>query len=165
MFFLLSYSLMVCLAGANSIDWDKAMDARPTPEKVTSLLRVLSHAVTACGLSRREIARRAGMNNDTLHRVLAGGRAITVAEALQILEGTGLSAEAGLLLALFASEDVTLAWMEGGTLGYLGELFRSVPGAFVLQLGDRPAEIKPRWGVGSAALVARSVSDHINDLA
>lgn len=141
------------------------MESPPTPEKVTALLRVLSQAVATCGLSRREIARRAGMNKDTLHRVLAGSRAVTVAEALQIFEGTGLPSDAALLLALFTSEEVFKAWMEGGALHYLHHLLRSIPGAFSHQLGDRLGEIRPRWGVGSAALVARTITEHVNELA
>lgn len=140
------------------------MHQQPHVTEVAALQHVLAEAVRGSGRSRREIARSAVMNKDTLHRVLGGSREATLGEALRILAAAGAPPEATLLLALFAGEDISLAWMNSEAVAFLGEMFRRMPQALAGQLGDRVGELRPRWGAGSAMLVARMLAEHMDDL-
>ena len=141
------------------------MNQAPQSIETAALLNVLSDAVRGCGRSRRAIALTAGMNKDTMKRVLCGSREITLGECLRILAATGAPAETTLLLALFAGEDVVLAWKDSEVVAFLGEMFRKMPQALAGQLGERIGELRPRWGAGAAVLVARMLSEHMDELA
>jgi antitoxin HigA-1 len=133
--------------------------------EAAALLHVLCGAVRSCGRSRREIARAAGLNKDTMQRVLCGSREITLSEALRILAAAGAPPEPTLLLALFAGQDTALEWQDSEAIAFLGEMFRRLPAAIEGQLGEKISELRPRWGAGAAALVARLLAHHIDELA
>jgi DNA-binding phage protein len=129
------------------------------------ITRLLAQAVTNSGRSRREVARGAGMHKDVLSRTLNGVREPTIGEALAILRAIDLAPEQTLALALTAGEDAAIELMQTELAQFVGDLFCQVPQAIADQLGERIAEIRPRWARGTAKRIARLLSDHIAELA
>jgi hypothetical protein len=98
-------------------------------------------------------------------RTLNGVREPTIGEALAILRAIDLAPEQTLALALTAGEDAAIELMQTELAQFVGDLFCQVPQAIADQLGERIAEIRPRWARGTAKRIARLLSDHIAELA
>lgn len=141
------------------------MQALSTDPTHTDIARLLEAAVRSSRQSHCEIARRAGMKRDTVRRSLMGERPVGLIEALQILRAAGQPAEETLLLALMGGAELAAEWLDCDATRFLGELFRQLPQDFSAQLNDDLHEIRPRWALGAARLLTRTLSAHIADLA
>ena len=47
---------------------------------------------------------------------------------------------------------------------FLGELLRLAPAEIVAELGDGFDDLKPRWALGTAKMLARALSQHVAEL-
>ena len=163
MFFLLSYKQHPPLAqerlmrNETSVHADHPLEIR--------IVRLLAQAVEQSGKPIAEIARVAGMKRDTVRRSLAGDRNATLSEAVMILDAAGLTGEQALFLMLVAGDEFSLAWAGGTLAEFLENLFRRVPGEICDQLGDNVHELRPRWAAGTAALLVRTLAQHVAELA
>lgn len=129
------------------------------------IVRLLSQAVQQCGKPMAEIARLTGMKRDTVRRSLAGDRNATLSEAVMILDAAGLAGEQALFLMLVAGDEFVLEWAGGTLAEFLETLFRRVPSEICNQLGENVNELRPRWAGGTAALLARTLAQHVGELA
>lgn len=143
---------------------DSIQSDRSPDELQARIVRLLVRAVEASGKSTSEIARVAGMKRDSLRRSLTGRRDVTLGEALAILEASGLAGEQTLLFVLLVDEEFAFARSGSGVARFLGALFRQAPLEIVAQLGDNADELRPRWAIGTAKLLARTLTQHIADL-
>lgn len=126
---------------------------------------MLAQAVEQSGKPVAEIARTAGLKRDTVRRSLSGDRNASLAEAAAILDATGLPGEQALFLMLIVGNEFALAH-SGTTLGeFLELLFRSAPNEICDQLDQDVNELRPRWAGGTAALLARTLAQHVGELA
>ena len=141
------------------------MELETQTDPAKGLQRILSRSVEECGHSHREIARRAGINKDTLNRVLAGSRKVALGEARQILAATGHDPEAALLLMFYENSEFEWLWRERKALSFLTAMIRSMPRALDQRLSDHVNELRPNWGAGAAHAAARAVAKLIDDLA
>lgn len=129
------------------------------------ITRLLAQAVEQSGKPIAEIARAAGLKRDTVRRSLSGDRNASLAEAVAILDATGLPGEQALFLMLIVGNEFALAH-SGTTLGeFLELLFRSAPNEICDQLDQDVNELRPRWAGGTAALLARTLAQHVGELA
>lgn len=126
--------------------------------------RLLERAAAASGKSISEVARQSGMKRDSLRRSLSGERPVTFGEALAILTAADHPGEETLLLLLLVGEAFALERRGTPPALFLGELFRRAPVEIIEQLGDDIDELRPRWAVGTAKLLARTLHQHISDL-
>lgn len=163
MFFLLSYTLHVALAQGRLIRNETAVHADHPLE--IRIVRLLARAVDQSGKPIAEIARLAGLKRDTVRRSLAGDRNATLSEAVMILDAAGLAGEQALFLMLVAGDEFALAWASSTLAEFLETLFRRVPREICDQLGDNVNELRPRWAGGTAALLARTLAQHVGELA
>lgn len=136
----------------------------PQSELPARVAQLLQRAAKECGKSNSEIARLALMKRDSLRRSLSGERPVTLEETLMILEATAFAGEETLLLLMLAGEEFALAYSGTGPARFLGELFKRAPGEIVEQLGDNIDELRPRWAVGTAKLLAQTLTQHVSDL-
>jgi hypothetical protein len=90
---------------------------------------------------------------------------VSLVDAISILDAAGCPGAESLLLCLFTGEETALAWMDGTAIRFVGELFRRMPHELVNQLGDNLDELRPRWANGTAKLLARTLSQHVAELA
>lgn len=128
------------------------------------ITRLLAQAVEQCGKPVAEIARLSKLKRDTLRRSLAGDRTISIGETVAILEAAGLRGEQALVLMLIAGEDFALARSGGRLAEFLDELFRRMPLEICSELGADVDELRPRWAVGTARLLARTLMQHVSEL-
>lgn len=128
------------------------------------LARLLERAVSESGKSNSEIARLSGLKRDSLRRSLLGERPVTFGEALAILDAANHAGEETILLLMLAGEDFALQQSGSAPAKFLGELFRQAPTAIIKQLGDNLDELRPRWAIGTAQMLARTLHQHIVDL-
>ena len=141
------------------------MHALSSDPSHTDIARLLDAAVRSSRQSHCEIARRAGMKRDSVRRTLTGERPVGLIEALKILRAANQPAEETLLLALMGGGEVAAEWLNCDATRFLGELFRQLPQDFAAQLSEELHEIRPRWALGAARLLTRTLSAHIADLA
>lgn len=134
------------------------------PDLHARTARLLECAVAECGRSQSEIARRAGLKRDTLRRSLSGARAVTLPEVLAILDAAKLPGEQTLLFMLLAGEEFALERSGTSAAEFLVEFLRRVPLEVVEHLGDEFNELRPRWALGTAKMLARTLSQHVADL-
>ena len=139
-----------------------ALSADPTHADIA---RLLDAAVRSSRQSHCEIARRTGMKRDSVRRSLSGERPVGLIEALKILRAANQPAEETLLLGLMGGGEVAAEWLNCDATRFLGELFRQLPQDFAAQLSEELHEIRPRWALGAARLLTRTLSAHIADLA
>lgn len=129
------------------------------------IARLLDAAVRLSGTSHCEIARRAGLKRDSLRRSMVGERPVGLVEALHILDATGQPASETLLPVLLGGVDLASDWLDCDANRSLGELFRQLPQVFTVQLREVLHEIRPRWALGAARLLTRTLGAHIAELA
>ena len=141
------------------------MHAFSTDQAHADIARLLDAAVRQSGKSHCEIARRTGMKRDSVRRSLLGERPVGLLEALQILDAAGQPANETLLLGLMGGVDLASEWLDCDATRFLGELFRQLPQDFTAQLGTELHEIRPRWALGAARLLTRTLGAHIAELA
>ena len=128
------------------------------------LARLLGRAVHDSGRSLAEVARRSELKRDTVRRTIEGGREVTIAEAVAILDAAGLAGEQTLLFMLLVDEDFAMTYSGTVLTDFIGELFRCVPSAIVEELGENAHELRPRWAHGTAKLLARTLSQHVTEI-
>ncbi|WP_140420483.1 helix-turn-helix domain-containing protein [Novosphingobium sp. B 225] len=126
---------------------------------------LLLRAVSASGRSLTEIARESHLKRDSLRRILAGSRSPTLADTVRVLQVCNLPAEATLLLSLLVDEEFAISQGNSNSARFFGELFKQAPTAIVNALGDDLEELRPRWAGGTAKLLARTLNQHVTDLA
>ena len=141
------------------------MHALCTDPSHADIARLLDAAVRSSRQSHCEIARRTGMKRDSVRRSLMGERPVGLIEALQILRAAGQPAEETLLLALMGGAELAADWLDCDATRFLGELFRQLPRDFAAQLSEELHEIRPRWALGAARLLTRTLGAHIAELA
>ena len=90
---------------------------------------------------------------------------LTVDEALRLFAAAGVPARGTLFLALAGKEELAANWMNHEMGEFWDELVSSMPGTLNDALQDKFNEVRPRWAVGTSKLVARLVSEHIDDIA
>jgi len=129
------------------------------------LAQLLTAAVEASGRARCDVAADARLHKDALRRVLQGERSATMGEALRILEASGASPRAQLLLFLVCGEDQAIDWLQSDLAEFFEEFSVEFPQAMHRSLGDSVGDVKSRWARGTANRVARMLADHINELA
>ncbi|WP_226018699.1 transcriptional regulator [Novosphingobium sp. FKTRR1] len=129
------------------------------------LARLLTAAADRSGKSRREIARSADMNKDTFLRILRGEKAISLDDAMRVLEATGMASSSALLLAILGHEDLAVEWLGEDVGAFLDQFLTALPVTMNETLGHRIADLRPRWAVGTSRLVARLLAKHIDDFA
>jgi antitoxin HigA-1 len=129
------------------------------------LARTLARAIENSGRPKRDIASETGFHKDALLRVIRGTRSVTVDEALRLFEAAGVPARGTLFLALAGKEELAANWMHHEMGKFWDELVSSMPGTLNDALQDKFNEVRPRWAVGTSRLVARLVSEHIDDIA
>lgn len=125
---------------------------------------LLVEAVKASGATRREIAARAGINKDSLRRILAGTRSPTLCEALTILGASGSAPRTAIILALIGRADRAVDWHQTAALQFMEEFAVELPCAIEAVLGERLQDVKPRWAKGAAHRTAGLLADHIDQL-
>lgn len=129
------------------------------------LARLLTAAVDRSGKSRREVARSADMNKDTFLRILRGEKAISLEDAMRVLEATSLASSSALLLAILGHEDLAVEWLGEDAGAFLDQFLAALPVTMNETLGPRIADLRPRWAIGTSRLVARLLAKHIDDFA
>ena len=105
------------------------------------------------------------MKRDSVRRSLSGERPVSLIEALQILRAAGQPDEETLLLSLMGGGELAAEWLDCDATRFLGELFRQLPQDFSAQLSEVLHEIRPRWALGAARLLTRTLGTHIAELA
>lgn len=133
--------------------------------KVASVPALLTAAVDRSGKSRREIARAARMNKDTFLRALRGERAVTLDDAMRVLDASGFAPNGALLLAILGHEDLAVEWLGEDVGAFLDLFLEALPVTMSETLGPRIADLRPRWAIGTSRLVARLLAKHIDDFA
>ena len=141
------------------------MHVLSTDPSHADIARLLDAAVRTSRQSHCEIARRAGMKRDSVRRTLTGERPVGLIEALRILKAADQPAEETLLLALMGGAELAAEWLDCDATRFLGELFRQLPQDFAAQLSEELHEIRPRWALGAARLLTRTLGAHIAELA
>lgn len=137
----------------------------PSATTNASLARVLAHAVETASKPRHQIASEAGVHRETLLKVMRGERAISIDRAVRIFEVCGVCPHAAIMLALAGEEVLACEWMHRDMGAFLDELITTLPGQLDRTLGQRVADLRPRWATGTAQLVAKLLAKHIDDLA
>ena len=127
------------------------------------LARLLTAAVDRSGKSRREIARIADMNKDTFLRILRGEKALTLDEAMRVLDATGLPSHGSLFLAILGHDDLAIEWLGEDAGNFLDQFMTALPVTMHETLGSRIADLRPRWAIGTSRLVARMLAKHIDE--
>lgn len=163
MFFSLSYRTRFGLARNMSSESASAID-RSNDDLCTRVVRLIERAVRESGKPVSEVARVAEMKRDSLRRSLAGDRMPTLSEVLRVLDACDLASEETILLLILVGEDFALSQRGSATAQFLGELFKRAPVEIIEQLGENIGELRPRWAVGTAKLLARTLMQHIVDL-
>ena len=135
-----------------------------TPSLTENILRLLTNAVIASDRTTSEIARRAGMKRDSLRRTLANDRPVTLDEVVRILDASGYTGEDTLTLAILVGNEFALTQSGTSSARFLGELLRLAPAEIVAELGDGFDDLKPRWALGTAKMLARALSQHVTEL-
>lgn len=157
---------------ASLLAWySKAQPIESRPSVTTSnndlparFARLIERAVKDSGKSYSETARLAGIKRDSLRRSLSGGRPVTLAKVVMILDASDFAGEETLLLLMLVGENFALARSGTGAAQFLGEFFKRAPLEIVAQLGENIDELRPRWANGTAKLLARTLAQHIADL-
>ena len=134
------------------------------PSLTENIQRLLTNAVIASDRTTSEIARRAGMKRDSLRRSLANDRPVTLDEVVRILDASGYTGEDTLMLALLVGNDFALTRSGTSSARFLGELLRLAPAEIVAELGEGFEDLKPRWALGTAKMLARALSQHVAEL-
>lgn len=135
-----------------------------TPALTANIQQLLANAVMSSGRTSSEIARRAGMKRDSLRRTLASERPVTFDEVVRILEASGHASAETLTLALLVGNDFALTQSGTSSAKFLGELLRLAPAEIVAELGDGIDDLRPRWALGTAKMLARALSQHVAEL-
>lgn len=125
---------------------------------------VLEEAIRASGRSKREIARASGLHKDALLRALSGQRPVTAQEAMNIFDAAGLHGRAAYMLAIVGQTDLGLEWGANDVSLFFDALLAELPRALADTLGDDIHEIKPRWGAGTARMIAKTLAEHVAEL-
>jgi antitoxin HigA-1 len=125
------------------------------------LIALVETALSVSGCSQRQLAAHAGINKDTLARSMKGERPFAVGEVLALLVAARLPPTGALLLALVADHEDFDRWLSSGAVSFLDTLLVSIPGALAVELGDNLADLKSKWGIGSARLVAKRLAEHV----
>jgi hypothetical protein len=129
------------------------------------LIGLLSSATRVSRRSQRQIAASAGINKDALARSLRGERRLGAAEVLQVLAVAGLPSRGALLLALVADEDQLDRWLGSEAAEFLDTLLASLPSALAIELGDNLPELRSKWGIAAARMIAKRIAEHIAEAA
>ena len=127
--------------------------------------RRLAAAVDRAGKPRRSVAAEVGIHRDTLHRILSGESAVSAGLAARILEACGEPPVAGLLLAMGGQAGRLDTPGDSSSGEFLERLMLALPGELDAALGERGAELRPAWAIGSARLFARMLARHVDDIA
>lgn len=130
-----------------------------------SLAHILVHAIESSDKPRYLIASEVGIHRETLLRVMRGDRPIGLDEAARVLNACGAFPRACMILALTGQEDLACEWMRSEMGEFLEEFFIALPGQLERTLGQRVADLRPRWANGTSQLVARMLAKHIDDFA
>ena len=130
-----------------------------------ALAQILAYAVESSGKPRHQISREVGIHRETLLRISRGDRAITLDEAVNVLGASGAFPRASLILAFAGQEQLACAWMRSEMGEFLDAFVAALPGHLERTLGHRVEDVRPRWGSGTAQLVARMLAKHIDDFA
>ena len=128
------------------------------------LRAVLEEAIKGSGRSKREVAQASGLHKDALLRALTGQRPVTAQEAMNILDAAGLHGRAAFMLAIMGHHDLGLEWGTSDVSLFFDALIAEFPRALSETLGEDIAEIKPRWGAGTAKMIAKSLAEHVAEL-
>jgi hypothetical protein len=129
------------------------------------LIGLLGSATRVSRRSQRQIAASAGINKDALARSLRGERRLGAAEVLQVLAVAGLPSRGALLLALVADEDQLDRWLGSEAAEFLDTLLASLPSALAIELGDNLPELRSKWGIAAARMIAKRIAEHIAEAA
>lgn len=125
------------------------------------LVSLVETALSVSGCSQRQLAVAAGVNKDTLARAMKGERPFAVGEVLALVGAARLPPLGALLLALVADREDFDRWLSSGAISFLDTLLVSMPGALAVELGDNLPDLKSKWGIGSARLVAKRLAEHV----
>jgi hypothetical protein len=127
------------------------------------LARTLARAIEGSSKPRRTIARETGLHKDSLLGIIRGTRPVTTSEAVSLLAAAGVPPKGVLSLVLSGKEDLAYQWMHTDMGHFWDELIATLPDSLAA-LGDSIEEIRPRWAVGTAKLVAKLLADHIREV-
>jgi len=130
----------------------------------TRLAWVLARAVEGSSRPRYEIARRAGLNKETLLRAMRGDKPISLQQAGRILGACDVPVNATLALVIAGHEKIAADWMYNGMGTFFEEFMRALPVSLEEDLGERVCELKPRWANGAARMLARTLKQHVAEL-
>jgi hypothetical protein len=140
-------------------------DSLYNPSIDARLIGLLGSATRVSRRSQRQIAASAGINKDALARSLRGERRLGAAEVLQVLAVAGLPSRGALLLALVADEDQLDRWLGSEAAEFLDTLLASLPSALAIELGDNLPELRSKWGIAAARMIAKRIAEHIAEAA
>lgn len=141
------------------------IDPLYNPSIDARLIGLLGSASRISRCSQRQIAASAGINKDALARSLRGERRLGAAEVLQVLAVAGLPSRGSLLLALVADEDQLDLWLGSEAVEFLDTLLASLPSALAIELGDNLPELRSKWGIAAARMIAKRIAEHIAEAA
>lgn len=141
------------------------IDPLYNPSIDARLIGLLGSATRVSRRSQRQIAASAGINKDALARSLRGERRLGAAEVLQVLAVAGLPSRGALLLALVADEDQLDRWLGSEAAEFLDTLLASLPSALAIELGDNLPELRSKWGIAAARMIAKRIAEHIAEAA
>ena len=141
------------------------IDPLYNPSIDARLIGLLGSATRISRHSHRQIAASAGINKDALARSLRGERRLGAAEVLQVLAVAGLPSRGALLLALVADEDQLDLWLGSEAVEFLDTLLASLPSALAIELGDNLPELRSKWGIAAARMIAKRIAEHIAEAA
>ena len=128
-----------------------------------SVASTLTFAVEQSGKPRHQVAREAGIHRETLQRILQGKRPIALDEATQILTICGGHPKATILLVMNGQQDLACQWVRNDMGAFLEEFISVLPTQIDQTLGQRVADLRPRWAKGTSQLVARMLAKHIDE--
>ena len=162
LFFLLSYSARGAVTlriGA----WPIAINGskKKTMDTNDRLARILTFAADSSGKPRCEIAGQVGIHKDTLLRVLRGDRPIAIEEAERILNVCGVPVHAAVLLTTTGQGELAQPWLRNDAGAFFESLLSELAPALDAALGERIADVRPRWARGTAQLIARALARHL----
>ncbi len=141
------------------------IDPLYNPSIDARLIGLIGSATRVSRRSQRQIAASAGINKDALARSLRGERRLGAAEVLQVLAVAGLPSRGALLLALVADEDQLDRWLGSEAAEFLDTLLASLPSALAIELGDNLPELRSKWGIAAARMIAKRIAEHIAEAA
>ena len=83
---------------------------------------------------------------------------------MNIFDAAGLHGRVAFILAVIGQNDLSIEWGGSDMSLFFDALLTELPRALAETLGEDIVEVKPRWGAGTAKMIAKSLAEHVAEL-